>query len=173
METVREVIEKINDCDFVLIGIGDEFKQTGDAEKDKRILDAYNALARIPSGKPYFVISENEDDLIYDSKLLDFFITCPFSSRGDTKEGEEQWQTYMRWLSATLGHKLCILELGVGFTKPQLIKFPFEKAAQYNQKSFMIRVHHSLPMLPEGLDGRGAAIKTNALDFLLEEQAEV
>ena len=48
-------------------------------------------------------------------------------------EGHESWEKYLHWLSFTLNQKLCVLELGVGFAHPQLVRFPFEKTAYFNK----------------------------------------
>ena len=36
-----------------------------------------------------------------------------------------QWQAYTRWLAGTLNKELLILELGVGFGTPTVIRWPF------------------------------------------------
>ena len=53
------------------------------------------------------------------------------------QEGEDSksFERYLHWLGFTLNQKLCILELGVGFVQPQVIRFPFEKTCYFNQKS--------------------------------------
>lgn len=76
------------------------------------------------------------------------------------------WNKYMKWLQGTLNRKLCILELGVGFRYPTMIRWPFEKAAFLNQKADFIRIHHSLYQLSEELKEKGISISENAVDFL-------
>lgn len=161
----------IGDSEMVLIGLGEEFRSTEDEERNQRILEAYNVLSGLLKGKTYFVISQNEDDLIFRSKLLPFFITEPFGPEERRECGEEQWKTYMRWLAGTLGHHLCILELGVGFTSPHLIRFPFEKTLQLNLKSSMVRVHEEFPQLTEEMEetGRAYSVRSSAVSWLLDE----
>lgn len=79
-----------------------------------------------------------------------------------------QWEKYTKWLTCTLNRRLCILELGVGFSYPQVVRFPFEKTAFYNQKATLIRVNSKLPQLPEELAHRGISIRENPLQFLKE-----
>lgn len=96
-----------------------------------------------------------------------FFHTV--KTEGYLEEGYlSQWEAYTRWLQYTLNHNLCILELGVGFSYPQVLRFPFEKTAYYNKKAFLIRVNSRFPQLPEELAGRGTGIKMKPRDFLLE-----
>lgn len=77
-----------------------------------------------------------------------------------------QWNKYTKWLSCTLNRRLCILELGVDFTYPQVVRFPFEKTAYFNQKSKFIRINKKFPQLTEELAGKGINIMENPVDFL-------
>ena len=78
------------------------------------------------------------------------------------------WQIYTKWLQGTLNKKLCIIELGASMQFPQIIRFPFEKIAFYNQKAQFFRVHSKLYQLTEELKDKGTAIKENPVDFLLK-----
>ncbi|MDO4298003.1 MAG: hypothetical protein Q4C59_05950 [Lachnospiraceae bacterium] len=80
-----------------------------------------------------------------------------------------QWQKYNRWLSCTLNHKLCILELGVDFRYPQVIRWPFEKVAYFNQKAIMFRVHSRLPQTTAELGARGISVKASPIELLNAE----
>ena len=53
---------------------------------------------------------------------------------------------------------LSALELGVGFSKPGVIRFPFEKTAFFNQKSLMVRVNGKLSQITEELAERAESI---------------
>ena len=74
-------------------------------------------------------------------------------------EDHESWEKYLHWLSFTLNQKLCVLELGVGFAHPQLVRFPFEKTAYFNKKSRYIRVSGKFPQLSEEIADRGISVK--------------
>ena len=77
-----------------------------------------------------------------------------------------QWKAYMTWLQRSLNRKLLLLELGVGFRTPTVIRWPFEKTAYLNQKSTFYRVHEKLFQLPDNLDGRGNAVAKNSVEWL-------
>lgn len=79
-----------------------------------------------------------------------------------------QWQKYTNWLSHTLNKKLCVLELGVGFQYPSVIRWPFEKAAFFNQKSGFIRVNGKFAQLSKEFASKEkvTVIHDNALHFL-------
>ncbi|MDE7321901.1 MAG: hypothetical protein K2N73_04100 [Lachnospiraceae bacterium] len=79
-----------------------------------------------------------------------------------------QWGRYTKWLQMTLNKKLCILELGVEMNLPNIIRWPFEKVAFYNQKASFFRINGSLYQLTEELSSKGVSISENAVDFLLE-----
>lgn len=77
-----------------------------------------------------------------------------------------QWELYTKWLQGTLNRELCILELGVGMQFPQVIRFPFEKIAFFNQKAHFFRVHSRLYQLTEELKERGISVAENPVAFL-------
>lgn len=81
-----------------------------------------------------------------------------------------QWEHYKKWLTATLNKKLCILELGVDFTFPQVIRFPFEKTAFYNKKATFARVNSRFPQLEAELaaEGRAISVAGSPVEMLLK-----
>ncbi len=79
-----------------------------------------------------------------------------------------QWNRFTRWLSGTWNQKLLILELGVGFRNPSVIRFPFERTACANQKSRLIRVHGRLPQIAGELAGRADSVRENSVEWILE-----
>lgn len=77
-----------------------------------------------------------------------------------------QWEKYMDWLQHTLHKKVCIVELGVGMNLPGIIRWPFEKAAFYNEKASFFRVNEQLYHMTKELENKGVSIAVNAVDFL-------
>ena len=67
-----------------------------------------------------------------------------------------------------MNRRLCILELGVGFQYPQVIRWPFEKIAMYNQKAHLIRVSAKFPQLAEELSQKGVSVPEHPVQFLLK-----
>ncbi len=136
--TIREEIEK---AEFVLVGIGEEFQADFKLHTEEELLRAYASLERLISGKPYFVVTQEQNI-------------------------QEQWDAYLNWLTATLNHRLCMLELGVGFSSPQVIRFPFERTAAFHLKSCLIRVNESFWQMPDSIGDRGISIGENAVSML-------
>lgn len=79
-----------------------------------------------------------------------------------------KWSEYTTWLQRTVNKKLCILELGVGLKYPSVIRWPFEKTAFYNKKSYFIRIHEKLSQLTPDLKEKGMGIAVNAVEFLAD-----
>lgn len=148
-------------------------KKVGGCEKEQ-VQKAYEVLADLLKDKNYFVISLCEDGLLEQAGLKENRILTP------AKEGKEEtdsgvyptdsWETYTKWLQGTLNRNLVILELGVGMELPQLIRFPFEKVAYFNQKSCLYRVHSHLYQMTEEIKERGYSVPMHPVTLLLEEK---
>lgn len=76
-----------------------------------------------------------------------------------------KWNAYTQWLSRTLNKKLLILELGVGFQTPTVIRWPFEKTVSLNKRAFMYRIHGKFPQLPEELSDKALSVFENSVEF--------
>lgn len=77
-----------------------------------------------------------------------------------------QWNAYKKWLVDTLNHKLLILELGVGFRAPTVIRWPFEKMVFFNQKSHMFRVNETFPQISGEIKDRAQSVAANSVEFI-------
>ena len=178
MKPIEQIKEKIQQSDMVLIGVGDEFTEKKGKNTKEEILQAYQKVMDLVKGKPWFLVTINTDDLVYDAGVNSFFVVAPCGSERSgnviTNENYDesgylpQWQYYMNWLTSTIGKKLCILELGVGMAYPSVIRMPFERTALYNQKASMIRIHSKLAQVPEEIQGRSVCCDENPVKFLNE-----
>lgn len=100
---------------------------------------------------------------------------CGASLTGNTVEAQPyieegylpQWIHYNQWLAGTLGQELVILELGVGFSKAGVIRFPFEKTAYFNQKAYLCRVHRSFFQVPKELSGRADGVESDSVSWIV------
>ena len=88
------------------------------------------------------------------------------------QKGEDavSWDRYLNWLGFTLNQNLCILELGVGFLRPEVIRFPFEKTCYFNQKSRYIRVHDRFWQLSAEIADRGVSVGQPPAVFFYRRQ---
>jgi len=78
-----------------------------------------------------------------------------------------QWQKQRLWLTGTLNKKLVVLELGVSLKFPQIVRWPFEKIVEINEKSEIIRVNEKLPQLSENVSKRGLSVKKSSVEWVL------
>lgn len=79
-----------------------------------------------------------------------------------------QWNVYRQWLSGTLNRKLTVLELGVGFEYPGIIRWPFEKTVYYNNKAKMYRVHKKFFQVSEELKEKAEGIQRDSVEFVVD-----
>jgi NAD-dependent SIR2 family protein deacetylase len=88
---------------------------------------------------------------------------------------KEEEARYIDWLESTDGAKLCILELGVGFNTPGVIRWPFERLTYLHDNAHLFRVnkeyrewpgHGGFPMVPEELIGKATPMPYDAKDVI-------
>lgn len=80
----------------------------------------------------------------------------------------DDWKRYTMWLQGTLNKKICILELGVSFRYPTVIRWPFEKIAVLNHKAKFIRVNKDMPQAAKEIADKSVSIRQDSRDFLAE-----
>lgn len=157
--TYEKLREEVRRANLVLVGLGEGL--SGDQAP------YYEALAGLLEKKDYFIVSLSENRAELEAAgLLSGQITVPLAEG----EAQESWDRYLHWLSFTLNQKLCILELGVGFAHPEMIRFPFEKTCYFNQKSRYIRVHKKFPQLSAEIAERGVSVQEDPAVFLTVKQ---
>ncbi len=78
-----------------------------------------------------------------------------------------QWKKYQLWLSTTLNKELVVLELGVGFKTPTVIRWPFEKTVFFNKKAWLFRVHQELFQTSEEIKEKSTPIAKDSVEFLI------
>ncbi len=70
-------------------------------------------------------------------------------------------ERFSRFLSRALGCRLVLLELGVGFNTPTIIRFPFEKLAREHKNITLVRLSRSKALVPAGLGERAVGINAD------------
>lgn len=75
---------------------------------------------------------------------------------------DEDWHEaaghYRNFLERMEGKKGVLLELGVGFNTPGIIRFPFEKMARENENLSLIRLNRDEAVVPESFGDRAVGI---------------
>ena len=154
--TYEEIKEEVKDASLVLVGLGEDL--TGD------LTGFYDALAELLKYKDYFIVTLKDRKGLEQAGISKEQITAPL----EEPDNQESWDKYLHWLSFTLNQKLCVLELGVGFAYPQLIRFPFEKTAYFNKKACYIRVSGKFPQLYAEIADRGEAVKEDPVTLFVK-----
>lgn len=161
--------EKLDNAQKVLIGMDKGFFKNCDKDK---MLANLNKLAKLLDNKDYFIVNLSTDEIIKSSELDSSKIAMPLDESIPIDDNEKRWNEYTNWLQMTLNKDLLVLELGVGFDLPTLVRWPFEKIALYNNKAFLVRVNDSFPQLPEDISNKGEAVKSSVDEFLNEIYVE-
>lgn len=158
-----QLLDDLKQSKCVLVGLGEMF-HLKNPEDEMKYIQFYKALKEKLGARDYYILTQAEDDLIFQCGFDKKHVAAPFVF----PEDEQNWQDYMRWLSFTLNRQLLVVELGSGFANPMLIRFPFEKTVFLNQKSKMYRVHPVYPHVTAEIGERGTAIAADPLDLFLE-----
>lgn len=78
---------------------------------------------------------------------------------------DENWHAaedrFSRFLSACRDGKTVLLELGVGFNTPTIIRFPFEKLTREHKNISLIRLSRSKALVPASLGERAIGINAD------------
>ncbi len=246
---ITSLKNRLDSCQKVLVGLGEEWKIKADKGNEAEIRSAYDALYRLLKDKDYFIVTMATDAVIFETELgsteeyaessdaavqehfscsadagmmakmdeifppkevskdtrfqrivapcgNETWRQCSVGCRKDIWEPGEipedicphcgapltgntidaspyieegylpQWDRYMRWLGGTFNKDLVILELGVGFSRPGVIRFPFEKTAYFHQSSLMVRVNRSLFQITEELKERSVGIGESSVAWI-------
>ena len=87
---------------------------------------------------------------------------------------EEGFHRYADFVNSSADLRLCILELGVGFNTPGVIRWPFEKFCRLIPGAKLFRVnrgyadisHPGYPKVPKDLEGRAFSLSLDAGDVI-------
>lgn len=78
---------------------------------------------------------------------------------------DENWHLaedrFCRFLSECKEGKTVLLELGVGFNTPMIIRFPFERLTREHENISLVRLSRSKAMVPAGLGERAVGINAD------------
>lgn len=150
----------------------------GEGSKAERTMDASCGEKKRAAQNDALVKWKEEQEA---QKILGKFAVCPecgkplaahtIQNDGYLESGYlPQWEAYKKWLATTLNKKLCVLELGVGFQYPQVIRWPFERTAFYNRKAVFVRVHSKFPQIEAELADKAITVKEAPVKLLLDEK---
>ena len=93
-----------------------------------------------------------------------------FVQDDDWYEAEERFSDY---LSEAINEKLVLLELGVGFNTPTIIRFPFEKLVREHDNISLIRLNLEQAVVPESFGRRAVGIHADMAESIKDIVEEV
>lgn len=64
------------------------------------------------------------------------------------------------------GKKLCLVEVGVGFNTPTIIRFPFEKLVRENENTSLLRLNLDEAVVPESFGERAIGINADMVQSI-------
>ncbi|MBO5556180.1 MAG: Sir2 silent information regulator family NAD-dependent deacetylase [Oscillospiraceae bacterium] len=90
---------------------------------------------------------------------------------------DENWHAaedrFSRFLSECVNGKTVLLELGVGFNTPMIIRFPFEKLTRDHGNVSLVRLSRSKAMVPASLGDRAVGINADMAQSITDLAAKL
>lgn len=86
-----------------------------------------------------------------------FFIEKPYESQRDR---------FMPWLQKALDRKLCLIELGVGFNTPSVIRWPMENVTNQHPQATFLRVNPDYSQVPKELTEKAYSFSMDAKTWI-------
>lgn len=90
---------------------------------------------------------------------------------------DEKWyaaeERFSDYLTEALDKRLLLIELGVGFNTPSIIRFPFEKLVREHNHISMIRLNLDQAAVPESLGKRAVGINADMSESIKDIAEEV
>jgi NAD-dependent SIR2 family protein deacetylase len=93
-----------------------------------------------------------------------------FVQDSDWYAAEERFSAF---LSECIGERTVLLELGVGFNTPTIIRFPFEKLAREHENISLVRLNLNEAIVPESLGSRAVGINADMAQSIEDLAAEL
>lgn len=90
---------------------------------------------------------------------------------------DEAWHNaenrFGNFLNECLKEKTVLLELGIGFNTPTIVRFPFEKLIRENKNIKLIRLNLNEAIIPESFGGRAVGINADMTESIKDILKEV
>lgn len=86
-------------------------------------------------------------------RLDRFFVEKPY---------KQQRELYYRFVENTFSKKLLLLEFGVGFNTPGVIRIPFERIVHRHPDATLVRINSHHPQIPAEIEDKSISIASDA-----------
>lgn len=101
------------------------------------------------------------------------FLNVHLDSRYNHEPYKEQSHHYQDWLQEVANKKLVILELGVGYNSPGVIRWPFERIVQLLPEVQFVRINEKNPEVPESIKDKSLFIRKDIRSVLPALRAHI
>lgn len=92
-----------------------------------------------------------------------------YKTDGYNEEGYlKQWNLYNIWLQRSLSKKLFVLELGMDFSVPTVLRWPLERVVFISNTAKMYRVSEKYSQFPPEIANKVTSIPMNSMDYIGE-----
>lgn len=78
----------------------------------------------------------------------------------------KQTEKYEAFLQKYQGKNLVLLEIGVGFNTPSIIRFPFENMVYHNGKTILIRINKDYPFVSEEIRNKAISFQEDVSSMI-------
>ncbi|NLL40127.1 MAG: NAD-dependent protein deacetylase of SIR2 family [Clostridiales bacterium] len=187
-ELYKKLLKLVEDKDFFVItsNCDRQFMRTGFPME--RVFEAQGSYDRLRciegctketwNIKPFIdkllPLIDSETFMISDESAIPRCPYCgaPLFAAVRSYEGYlDERERYVDWLMSATEKKLCIIEIGVGFNTPVVIRWPFERLTYAIENAHLFRVnceyeqwpgHGGFPMVPEELKDKATPMPFDA-----------
>jgi NAD-dependent SIR2 family protein deacetylase len=121
---------------------------------------------------------DTETFMISDEKAIPHCPHCGaglFAAVRSYPEYNEERQRYYSWVESAIDKKLCIIEIGIGFNTPVVIRWPFDRLTYAHDNAHLFRInkayrewegHEGYSMFPRELEGKASSLPYDAKDVI-------
>lgn len=177
------ILDMVTDKNYFLLttNVDHQFEKAGfPTERIFATQGSYNRIQckRSCHPKTYYAVEQfrDMDNVRVNGRIPSSFVPkCPICGgamamnlRADQyfvqdKEWYEAEKRFAAFLSEAIdsGKNICLLELGVGFNTPTIIRFPFEKLVREHEKITLVRLNLNEAVVPESFGNRAVGINAD------------
>lgn len=182
-QQIRQAAELIKDADYILIGAGAGLTHVFATQGDYGLIQCKKGChpKTYDAVELFRQMDQERKDCLVPAYLVPKCPICggqmEMNLRSDQYFVEdEKWQEAQQHfgeaLTACEDKKTVLLELGVGFNTPTIIRFPFEKLMREHKNMSLIRLNLDEAIIPEELEERSVGINEDmekSISDLLKE----
>lgn len=183
----RDLLELVKDRNYFVIttNVDGQFRKAGfEADKIFEVQGDYGLMQCATGCHPKVYsdkeavkeILEHSHDLTVDPKYVPVCPVCGgpmdvhvrkngfFVEDEDWRRAAERYEEFMQRYAAT--KKIVLLELGIGYNTPAIIRYPFEQITYRNPNATIIRLNSEYPQGPAETASRTISFTENMADVI-------